>query len=489
MLQKSLQPGKPIHNKNFSCICLKRFTTLLPIARRASFVSRRLWSSRSFVQEAFRSILFDEVSMRVCSLIAVLVALLFVPISAGGSRVSADDIVLQWNRTVLNSIRAERTAPPVAARNLAMTHIAIYDALNEIEGSHRSYSYTFPGVSLLNPSPNVSASTAAYIVLSHLYPTRESIFRTQWLESFNIGDGTVRNTAAVAWGTYVGNLVINYRSNDGSNVTRNYTPLTGCGKWKPTFPAFAPALLPQWPRVQPFGVTNVAFFRAAAPPSLTSAEFGKAYKEVQSLGSVNSKKRTKDQTQIAYFWEDGGGSVTPPGHWQVIAQDLSAKFLLSRVENARLFALLSIAQADAAISCWDSKYAHNYFRPITGIREKCFSRKDLVKDPAWTPLLPTPPFPAYTSGHSTFSGASARILALYFGTDKISFSGASPDPERWPAILTGVTRKWSSLSKAAAEAGQSRIYGGIHWQFDNTVGLKLGQLIAEQTYDIHLRPE
>lgn len=398
-----------------------------------------------------------------------------------------DDVVLQWNRTVLDSIRAEKTAPPVASRALAMTHIAIFDALNQIEGSYRSYSYTFPGVSIASPPADLSASTAAYIVLSHLFPAREAIFRNQWLSSFKAADGTVRNAAAVAWGTYVGNLVVNYRRRDGASSTSAYTPIAGCGKWKPTLPSFAPALLPQWPKVEPFGVTQVIFFRAPAPPAFNTRTFSDAYQEVHRLGSVNSVTRTADQTQIAYFWEDGAGTVTPPGHWQVIAQGLSGRFLLSRIENARLFALLSIAQADAAIACWDSKYTYNYFRPITGIRERCFNRPDLVKDPNWTPLLPTPPFPAYTSGHSTFSGASARLLALYFGTDNIAFSGPSPDPGRWPAALTGVRRSWRSLSAAAAEAGQSRIYGGIHWQFDNVAGLKAGSAIADQTFDIHLR--
>ncbi len=403
------------------------------------------------------------------------------------STARGDDIVLQWNRAVLDSIRAEKTPPPVASRALAMTHIAIFDALNQIEGSYRSYSYTFPGVSIASPPPELSASTAAYIVLSHLYPTREAIFRSQWLSSFKAADGMARNAAAVAWGTYVGNLIVSYRRQDGASSVFSYTPLAACGKWKPTLPLFAPALLPQWSRVQPFGVTQVIFFRPTAPPAFSARSFTDAYQEVYRLGSATSTARTADQTQIAYFWEDGAGTVTPPGHWQVIAQRLSERFLLSRIENARLFALLSMAQADAAIASWDAKYTYNYFRPITGIRERCFNRPDLIKDPNWTPLLPTPPFPAYTSGHSTFSAASARLLALYFGTDNIAFSGPSPDPGRWPAALKGVQRSWPSLSAAAAEAGQSRVFGGIHWQFDNVAGLKAGAGIADQTFDIHLR--
>jgi hypothetical protein len=399
-----------------------------------------------------------------------------------------DDIVLQWNQTILDSIRAERTLPPVAARALAMVHIAMYDSLNEIEGQHTPYSYTFPGIRVVNPSPNVSASTAAYIVASYLYPAREPIFRQQWLASFASGDGAVRNATGVTWGTYVGNRVIDYRRNDGASRTVVYTPSGLVGRWKPTLPNFTPALLPQWPNVLTFGVTEKIFYRPAAPPGLETIQFANAYNEVKRLGAVNSTVRTADQTQIAMFWEDGPGSVTPPGHWQVIARDLSRRYRLNRVQNARLFALLSIAQADAGICCWDAKYRYDYFRPITGITEKCSNRSDVVTDPTWRPLLPTPAFAAYSSGHSTFSSASARLLALYFGTDRIAFSGPSPDPPRWPQLV-GVVRSWSSLSQAAAEAGQSRIFGGIHWQFDNTAGVTTGRGIAESTFDIHMRPK
>ncbi len=405
------------------------------------------------------------------------------------SSVNADDIVLKWNQQVLDSIRAEKTPPPIATRALAMTHIAIYDALNEIEGNHRPYSFNFPGVSVLNPPADVSASTAAYIVLKRLYPNRDAQFRTLWLSSFKPADGAIKNAAAVAWGSYVGNLVNSYRAGDGSTRVVNYVPRTGCLNWRPTLPLFAPALLPQWPRVRPFGVGNVVFFRAPAPPRVSTDAFASAYREVFELGSATSTTRTADQKQIAYFWEDGAGTVTPPGHWQVITRSLSERFLLSRIENARLFALLSIAQADAAISCWDTKYWYNFARPIQAIRERCFNRRDLPQDVNWTPLIPTPPFPAYTSGHSTFSGASSRILELYFGTDNIAFSGPSPDPQRWPNDLPGVVRSWTSFSQAAEEAGMSRIYGGIHWQFDNVEGLAAGRAIADQVFDLQLRPE
>jgi hypothetical protein len=292
----------------------------------------------------------------------------------------------------------------------------------------------------------------------------------------------------IAWGSYVGNAVIASRLHDGAGAVVNFQPSSVCGHWQPTPPSFAPALLPQWPGVKPFGISLASAFRPAAPPSFDSPDFVNSYFEVYELGRIDSASRTADQTEIAFFWEDGSGSVTPPGHWQIIAQQLAPRFPLSLVDNARLFALLSIVQADCAICAWDCKYYYDHFRPITAIRDQCFSNASLPEDPGWTPLIPTPPFPGYTSGHSTFSGGSARILALVFGTDAISFSGESPDPGRWPDVLPGVVRSWTSLSQAAREGGKSRIYGGIHWNYDNLAGLDTGRKVANKIHQTKLRP-
>src|SRR5262249_26816955 len=147
--------------------------------------------------------------------------------------------------------------------------------------------------------------------------------------------------------------------------------------------------------------------------------------EVKDLGGRRSRKRTAEQSIIAWFWEGGPGTCTPPGHWNQIAAIASRQKELSQAENARLFALLNIALADAAITCWDCKYRHKLWRPIPAIR---FADEDgnnaTETDPKWEPLLPTPPFPSYTSGHSTFSGAAAAVLAKVFG-DEFDFEVGS----------------------------------------------------------------
>jgi hypothetical protein len=150
-------------------------------------------------------------------------------------------------------------------------------------------------------------------------------------------------------------------------------------------------------------------------------------------------------------------------------------------ENARLFALLNVALADAAIVCWDMKFACNLWRPVTAIQEADTDGNDRTQaDPRWQPLLDTPPFPSCTSGHSTFSGAAAAILTLYFGRDELTFTDA-PDNGRAP-------RTFTSFSQAAEEAGRSRIYGGIHYQFDNQSGLDSGRALARYIFTRYLQP-
>jgi len=327
-------------------------------------------------------------------------------------------------------------------------------------------------------------------VLADVFPARQAELQAALSASLaDVPRGAARYKGE-AWGRFVGRKIVALRADDGANGFVAYQPSGELGRWRPTPPAFAPALLPQWPYVRPFAMTSGDQFRAPAPSALTSPEFVAAFAEVHDFGAAASATRTPDQTQIAYFWEDGAGTVTPPGHWQVIAQGLAERFGNDALENARLFALLSIVQADAAIASWDAKYAYDHVRPYSAIVEDADhdENAETVADPAWTSLIPTPPFPAYTSGHSTFSGGSSRLLALLFGTDEIAFSGASPDPQRWPAILPGVVRSWDSLSAAAEEAGQSRIYGGIHWQYDNQAGLAAGRAIADWAFEHFLAP-
>ena len=188
----------------------------------------------------------------------------------------------------------------------------------------------------------------------------------------------------------------------------------------------APFLLPQWAFVEPFAMPTSASLRPLGPPDLTSAKYTEAFDEVKALGAAVGSSRTPEQDQIALFWADGAGTETPPGHWDSIAQDVAVRFANTVEQNARLFALLNIAMADAAICAWDATYHFHNWRPITAIRNGDSDGNDSTAgDPAWTSFITTPPFPEYASGHSTFSGAASTILATFYGSDQVAFTARS----------------------------------------------------------------
>lgn len=402
--------------------------------------------------------------------------------------VATADVVTDWNNVTLDVVRQTSTNPPRATRLFAMVHAAVFDAVNGVEQSHDSYHVTTPAP--YGASAEAAAAAAAYTVLADQFPDLRSELRKSLRKSLRgVFPGPSLWKGRV-YGHLVGRRILQLRAHDGSESVVPYVATGAFGYWQPTPPAFAPALLPQWPYLAPFTMTHNEQFRVPAPPAFDSPEFAESYEEVYALGGVDSSARTADQTQIAYFWEDGPGTVTPPGHWQVIAQQLADAAGNDLMENARLFALLSLTQADAAVVSWDNKYFHDHVRPYTAITQEADDdgNPDTAGDPAWFNLIPTPPFPTYTSGHSTFSGSSSRILEHFFGTDEMTFCGPSPDPGHWPEALTGVVRCWDSLSQAAEEAGQSRIYGGIHWQYDNQEGLNSGRDLADYVYSSFLSP-
>jgi len=391
------------------------------------------------------------------------------------SAVTRGDLVTEWNSAALEVIRLARTAPPPASRNLAILHVAIYDAVNGIRRTNEPYFVhdKAPGAA----SVEVAASAAARRVLGSLYPAQAAAFDALYEELVSGIPSGPSVAFGVRWGEAVAEAILAWRAADHSADVVPYIPGSGAGAWAPTAPAFAASLFPQWPVVTPFAMESPAQFRPPAPPALNSQEWADEYNLTKELGSATSATRTLEETEIARFWADGAGTVTPPGHWNVIAQDVSTQQGLTLEENARLFALLNIAEADAAIVSWDCKYTFHFWRPITAIRNGDLDpREDTVKEAEWTPLLVTPPFPEYTSGHSTFSAAGAAVLAAFFGTDDVAFTTFSED-------LPGVSRSFSSFSDAALEAGMSRIYGGIHFLSANRAGLSsggsLGAFVAE----------
>jgi hypothetical protein len=394
-----------------------------------------------------------------------------------GAPVTKADVVTDWNTAALDAIRALNTPPPAATRNLAILHTSIYDAVNGIRRTHQPYLVT--GHVTASASIEAAASAAAHKVLVSLYPSLQATFDALYSSSVAGIPDSPHKSRGVRWGEFVAATILQLRSNDGSNNTVVYTPGINPGEWRPTISfggVVRPALLPQWGSVRPFALTADSQFRPAAPPALNTRRYAREVNMVKGVGALNSLIRTPDQTQIALFWGYGPGTATPPGHWNEIAQVVAFTHGNTVGQNARLFALLNIALADAAIVSWDCKYIYNYWRPITAIQEADTDGNPATEaDRTWMPLLATPPFPEYTSGHSAFSGAAAMVLANFFRTDQVFFTVGSDD-------LPGVYRFYQSFSEAALESGMSRIYGGIHFMSANLNGLRSGAAVGTYVF-------
>jgi membrane-associated phospholipid phosphatase len=381
------------------------------------------------------------------------------------------DVVTDWNNAALDAIRAERTAPPIASRSLAILNVSIYDAVNGIARTHERY--LVPSVAPRSASRAAAASAAAHRALVTLFPANASSFDALHAVILaGIPDGPHKRVGII-WGEFVANVILAVRADDGSNAVVPPPGGSGPGVWIPTPPAFLPYLLPQWGFVRPFAMNSSSQFRPPGPPSLDSQQYAADYEEVKQLGAAVGSTRTEDQTEIALFWADGAGTETPPGHWNSIAQIIADARGNTLEENARLFALLNIAMADAAICSWDAKYTFDFWRPVTAI---AFVEPELN----WLSLIVTPPFPDYTSGHSTFSAAAATVLPLFYGTEDLPFTTGSD-------FLPGVYRSFATCLDAAAEAAVSRIYGGIHFRTASEDGLQAGISIGEWTHTHYLR--
>jgi hypothetical protein len=388
-------------------------------------------------------------------------------IAAPGSA-SAADVMSEWNSQLLSAIAASNTAPPRASRMMAMMNVAAYEAVNSV--SRRFTPYHQYVNAPAGASREAAAAVASHHVLSQLFPSRQAILDAQLNTHLGlIADGPSK-THGVMLGTSCGQDIIASRSNDNSDMNTTYTGGNAIGQWRPTGPGFQPAAVPHWRYVTPWSVNSATQFRPGPPPDVNSTEYAAAYEEVKELGAANSATRTQHQTDTAFLWRAGGNTVTPPGQWMQVTQQMVAERELEIDESARAFALVGIAVADAGITSWETKNLYDYWRPETGIQlGDADGNAATAGDASWTPLLTTPNHQSYTSGHSTFSAAAAAVLTGLFGTQNISFTVSGDN----------ITRGYSSFADAAADAGMSRIFGGIHWQFDNQAGLASGAAVGQ----------
>lgn len=388
---------------------------------------------------------------------------------------SSGQVALNWDAAAIAAIEADASTAEYASRALAMMSAAMYDAGNSVNNAD-SFLYVH-AFAPAGSSDIAAVAQAAHDVLSYLYPAQQGNFDALLASSVAAVSDPTAVANGISVGQQVAGTIIAVRSQDGATNYTPHTPGTGAGVWQPTYPTYMPAENPQWATLKPFLMTSDSQFRTSGPPALSSAQWVADYNQVMSLGAVNSATRTADETQIARFWNDPTGTATPPGHWNVIASTVAAAQNLTLSQTTRMFAELNTALGDAAIVAWDDKYTYNFWRPITAIQTGG-GNASLSADPNWHPLLTTPPFPEYVSGHSTFSGAAAAVLDNFFGPNTPFMIGSSSPG------MAGITRSYTGFDQAANEAAMSRVYAGIHFntsvQDGLTAGTALGQYILQK---------
>jgi hypothetical protein len=405
---------------------------------------------------------------------------LFAALTTAISYASDGEVVLVWNDLTLRAIRYANIPPPFAVRQQAIVHLAIYDAANGIGRRYKPYAIQAP--SPAECSLEASVSAAAYHSLRTLFPKSAGEFDSHYRAMLSVIPSNVAKTNGIEWGKHVAEEILKLRQFDGSGESAAWVTNSQPGYWQRTLPNYDKPLLPNWGRIKPFTLPSTKDFLPPPPPALTSDGWAADYLEVKLVGATNSTARSRQQREIALFWADGANTETPPGHWNKIAQQLAQKKNYGVTETARLFAALNVALADASIVCWDAKYTYKWWRPITAIRLGDLDGNPVtISDANWTPLLNTPPFPEHTSGHSTFSGAAAEVLAQLSGSDDFQFVTTSDG-------LPGVTRRFRKFSDAAREAGISRIYGGIHFPSANRDGLECGKKIGQYVVENYFKP-
>jgi hypothetical protein len=387
--------------------------------------------------------------------------------------------VIEWNRTLLQIVRTPGAQPPTihSTRNFAILHIAIFEAVNNIDRDFKPYAVRLPHVSR-RASPQAAADQAAHDVLAALYPAFATTLDSQLQQDLAQIPYGPDKTDGIEVGQVVAAAILTLRSDDGSAATLPpFVPKTQPGDYRLTPPNFAPADFIQWPQVTPFALAHANELRPGPPPALTSDEYTRSFDEVESLGFINSTTRTPDQTQIGQFWN---GNIQD--FWNEIAQTAALQHHLDLEHTAHLFALLNISLADTTIAFFDAKYTYILWRPVTAIQMADIDgNPDTFVNPTWLPLpTKTAPDPSYPGAHSAISAAAAEVLRLYL-RDRITLDVTSES-------LAGVTRHFTTFSEAAEEAGLSRIYAGQHFRFDHIAGKQLGRQVALRVVSTVLQP-
>ena len=431
---------------------------------------------------------------------------------------NAVDSIHRWNQIAIDASGLDhdprspafgaQLGPGRSSHAMAIVHIAIFDSVNAVLGGYQSYTGIQPAKSPV--SLDAAVAQAAHDTLKALYPGQAATFDAAL--ATDLGKIANKNERAngVSLGEQAASAILTMRANDGAQIPEphwgiDYSASNAPGVWREDpVSQITTALGVHWGECVPFVLQSGSQFRAPPPPAMTSAEYTAAYNEAKSFGGdgVNTPTvRTPEQTFIGTFWAyDGTPSLcAPPRLYNQITVHIADQMHLGTAQLARLLALINTSMADAGITIWESKYYYQLWRPVSGIREAdTDGNPNTISDLNFMPLgAPasnlngpnfTPPFPSYPSGHGGFGGALFQTMRKFFGTDNIAFTFTSDEFNGITRDSTGnvrplMPRSFTTLSQAEEENGQSRIYLGIHWQFDKTQAIAQGRNVANYVFE------
>lgn len=415
------------------------------------------------------------------------------------------DAVTDWN-LAFDQASPAVGGPPQRAYLGAMVHIAIHDALNNIDPRYQTYTVATPASASAHPDAAIAAAARDVLInqLSRAPETpAKAAARVNVEASYSaalaaIADGAAE-TAGISAGQAAAAAIIALRLNDGS-ATPNlpYTLAPGPGVHQPTAPNFPAPANAGYALIPPFAMTGASQFRVDPGEifDLTDEAYTRDYNEVKTVGELATRAAEPDseETDIARFWPSGGAN------WSLVGRTIVAGRGLDRWQHARLFALMLMAETDGGIQVFDTKYAYNFWRPVTAIRWANDGNPATAADPNWLPLFSfpgpwsTPPYPDYTCGLSTASGANTEVLRRYFGTDAVGYqltvtAPALGTPVPGPYLpAKPITRHYATLSQAAAESASARVYAGIHFRSGCVQGVRSGEKVGRFVFLHYLKP-
>jgi hypothetical protein len=386
------------------------------------------------------------------------------------------DVVLTWNEILVGTLAGQN--PLVSARVAAITHMAMFEAVNAITWEYEPYLGTItapPGA-----SPEAAVVAAGHAVLVHYFPAAASAldaFRNQSLAE--IPDGQSK-TDGIDVGLTAAGAMIALRATDGAAPPQFFLPTSSNpGDWWLT-PACSPAggVFFHVQNITPFGVQSSSQFRVTPPPQLTSKEYAKAYEEVRSVGAADSFARPPDRADVAVFYN----ALFPVPLWSQVARQLAAVHPNSFTANARAFALMTMAIMDGLITTIETKYYYRFWRPETAIRAGAVDgNAETEPDIDFVPFITTPCHPSYPSAHASISYAARRVVHELWGNGGHSIVLTVPS-------LPHLSLWYSSLKQITDDIDDARVYGGIHFRFDQEAGAHQGLGIGRYIHENYLRP-